>query len=76
MPEIPSNRSYAKDIFITTFIGLLIGMGYIMIRISLRGVTDIYQIEDKLGIKALGEIDAEKIKVDKKNNTKVKNKTK
>lgn len=68
MPEIPSNRSYAKDIFITTFIGLLIGMGYIMIRISLRGVTDIYQIEDKLGIKALGEIDAEKIKVDKKNN--------
>ena len=70
MPEKPSNTNYAKDIFIATFLGLVIGMGYIMIKICLRGVTDIYQIEANFGIKAFGEVDIEKIKVNKKNNKK------
>lgn len=70
LQESPNYRSYAKDILIAAFIGLVIGTGYIMLRLNLIGVTNIYQIEDNLGIKALGEIDAEKIKIDNKNNKK------
>lgn len=59
-PEIPSeasNINHKKDIFIALCIGVIIDIIYIMSIFSFSGLTNIYDIEEKLKIKALGIID-------------------
>ncbi len=59
-PEIPSeasNINHKRDIFIALFIGIIIDIIYIMSIFSFSGLTNIYDIEEKLKIKALGIID-------------------
>lgn len=56
-PEFPqkaSNINYAKDILIALFIGIVIDGVYIMIILSFRGITNIFEIEENMKIKALG----------------------
>lgn len=56
-PEFPqkaSNINYAKDILIALCIGIIIDGAYIMIVLSFRGITNIFEIEEYLKIKALG----------------------
>jgi len=59
-PEIPSeasNINHKRDIFIALCIGIIIDIMYIMSIFSFSGLTNIYDIEEKLKIKALGIID-------------------
>ncbi len=59
-PEIPSeasNINHKRDIFIALCIGIIIDIIYIMSIFSFSGLTNIYDIEEKLKIKALGIID-------------------
>lgn len=58
-PEFPqkaSNINYAKDILIALCIGIVIDGIYIMLVLSFRGITNIFEIEENLKIKALGNI--------------------
>lgn len=59
-PEIPSeasNINHKRDIFIALCIGIIIDIIYIMSIFSFSGLTNIYDIEEKLKIKSLGIID-------------------
>ena len=49
-----SNIDYTKDILIALCIGIIIDGAYIMLVLSFRGITNIFEIEEKLKIKALG----------------------
>lgn len=56
-PELPSeanNINYKKDIFTALCIGIIIDIIYIMSIFSFSGLINIYDIEEKLKIKALG----------------------
>ena len=56
-PELPSeanNINYKKDIFMSLCIGIIIDVIYIMSVFNFSGLTNIYDIEEKLKIKALG----------------------
>lgn len=67
-PELPqkaSNINHTKDILIAVFIGIIIDGAYIMIVFSFRGITNIFEIEEKFKIKALGNVNLDK-KKDKK----------
>lgn len=58
-PELPqkaSNQNYIKDILIAICVGIVIDGAYIMIILSFRGLTNIFEIEEHLKIKALGTI--------------------
>ena len=58
-PELPqkaSNLNYIKDILIAICVGIVIDGAYIMIILSFRGLTNIFEIEEQLKIKALGTI--------------------
>ena len=58
-PELPqkaSNLNYIKDILIAICVGIVIDGAYIMIILSFRGLTNIFEIEKHLKIKALGTI--------------------
>ena len=58
-PEFPqkaSNINYVKDILIALCIGIIIDCVYIMIVLSFRGITNIFEIEEYLKIKALGNV--------------------
>ncbi len=58
-PELPqkaSNLNYIKDILIAICVGIVIDGVYIMIILSFRGLTNIFEIEEYLKIKALGTI--------------------
>lgn len=58
-PEFPqkaSNLNYIKDILIAICVGIVIDGAYIMIILSFRGLTNIFEIEEHLKIKALGTI--------------------
>lgn len=54
-----SNITYAKDILIAVFIGIIIDGAYIMLILSFRGITNIFEIEENLKIKALGNVNLE-----------------
>lgn len=59
-PEIPSeasNINHKRDIFIALCIGIIIDIIYIMSIFSFSGLTNIYDIEEKFKIKALGIVD-------------------
>lgn len=58
-PELPqkaNNLNYIKDILIAICVGIVIDGAYIMIILSFRGLTNIFEIEEHLKIKALGTI--------------------
>ena len=58
-PEFPqkaSNINYVKDILIALCIGIIIDCVYIMIVLSFRGITNIFEIEENMKIKALGNV--------------------
>ena len=58
-PELPSeasNINYKKDMLIALFIGIIIDVIYIMSIFSFSGLTNIYDIEENLKIKALGVV--------------------
>lgn len=59
-PEIPSeasNINHKRDILIALCIGIIIDIIYIMSIFSFSGLTNIYDIEEKFKIKALGIVD-------------------
>ena len=62
LPQKASNINYAKDILIALIIGVIIDGVYIMLVLCFRGITNIFEIEEKLKIKALGNVDLEKAK--------------
>lgn len=58
-PELPqqaSNGSYIKDILIAVCVGIFIDGAYILIALNLKGLTNIFEIEEYLKIKALGVV--------------------
>lgn len=69
-PELPqkaSNINYAKDILTALCIGIVIDVAYIMIVLSFRGITNIFEIEEYLKIKALGIVNLDNKKNKKQN---------
>ena len=75
-PEFPqkeSNMNYAKDILIALFIGIVIDGVYIMIVLSFRGITNIFEIEENMKIKALGNVNLDNKKNNKQDSYTVKN---
>lgn len=54
-----NNITYAKDILIAVCIGIIIDGAYIMLILSFRGITNIFEIEENLKIKALGNVNLE-----------------
>lgn len=62
LPEKASNINYVKDILIALIIGVIIDGVYIMLVLSFRGITNIFEIEEKLKIKALGNVNLDKKK--------------
>lgn len=62
IPQKASNINYAKDILIALIIGVIIDGVYIMLVLSFRGITNISEIEEKLKIKALGNVNLDKVK--------------
>lgn len=75
-PEFPkkaSNINYAKDILIALFIGIVIDGVYIMIVLSFRGITNIFEIEEYLKIKALGNVNLDNKKNKKQESYTTKN---
>lgn len=56
MPQQASNQNHAKDIIISIFIGIIIGGAYVLICLSFKGVTNIFEIEEHFKIKALGTV--------------------
>lgn len=59
LPEKPSNISYVKDILICLLIGIIAYVAYIMLMLSLRGVTNGTEIENTTGLNVLGEVSLE-----------------
>lgn len=56
-PELPqqaSNGIYIKDILIAICVGIFIDGSYMVIALNFKGLTNIFEIEDYLKIKALG----------------------
>lgn len=56
-PELPqqaSNENYIKDILIAICVGIFIDGSYMVIALNFKGLTNIFEIEDYLKIKALG----------------------
>ena len=56
-PELPqqaSNGIYIKDILIAICVGIFIDGSYMLIALNLKGLTNIFEIEEYLKIKALG----------------------
>ena len=53
-PQVASNVNYLKDIAVALFIGIVIDGAYVLISLSLNGLTNILEIEKYLKIKALG----------------------
>ena len=62
LPQTACNMNYAKDILIALCVGIIIDGVYVMIALTFRGITDIYQVEENLKIKALGNVDLDKKK--------------
>ena len=67
LPQEPSNINYAKDILIALCIGIIIDGAYIMLVLSFRGITNIFEIEEYLKIKALGIVNLDNKKNKKQN---------
>ena len=61
-PQVASNVNYLKDTVVALFIGILIDGVYIIIAMGFRGLTNIFEIEEYLKIKALGIVDLDKKK--------------
>ena len=59
-PESPVNMDYTKDILIALFIGILIDGLYVVIALGCQGLTNIFEIEEFLKIKALGIVNLDK----------------
>lgn len=58
-PELPqqaSNENYIKDILIAICVGIFIDGSYMLIALNLKGLTNIFEIEEYLKIKALGVV--------------------
>ena len=58
-PELPqqaSNENYIKDILMAVCVGIFIDGVYILIALNLKGLTNIFEIEEYLKIKALGVV--------------------
>ena len=58
-PELPqqaSNENYIKDILMAVCVGIFIDGAYILIALNLKGLTNIFEIEEYLKIKALGVV--------------------
>ncbi len=75
-PEFPqkaSNINYAKDILIALCIGIIIDGAYIMLVLSFRGITNIFEIEEYLKIKALGNVNLDNKKNKKQDSYTTKN---
>lgn len=75
-PEFPqkaSNIDYTKDILIALCIGIIIDIAYIMLALSFRGITNIFEIEENLKIKALGNINFDNKKSKKQESYTTKN---
>lgn len=75
-PEFPqktSNINYAKDILIALCIGIIIDAAYIMIVLSFRGITNIFEIEENMKIKALGNVNLDSKKNKKQESYTTKN---
>lgn len=75
-PEFPqkaSNINYAKDILIALCIGIVINGIYIMLVLSFRGITNIFEIEEYLKIKALGIVNLDNKKNKKQDSYTTKN---
>lgn len=75
-PEFPqkaSNINYAKDILIALCIGIIIDGVYIMLVLSFRGLTNIFEIEEYLKIKALGIVSLDNKKNKKQDSYTTKN---
>lgn len=75
-PEFPqkaSNINYVKDILIALCIGIIIDCVYIMIVLSFRGITNIFEIEENLKIKALGIVNLDNKKNKKQDSYTTKN---
>ena len=75
-PELPqkaSNINYAKDILIALCIGIIIDGAYIMLVLSFRGITNIFEIEEYLKIKALGNVNLDNKKNKKQDSYTTKN---
>ena len=56
-PELPqqaSNENYIKDILIAICVGIFIDGSYMLIALNFKGLTNIFEIEEYLKIKALG----------------------
>ncbi|CDB31706.1 capsular exopolysaccharide family [Clostridium sp. CAG:575] len=51
-----SNENYIKDILIAVCVGIFIDGSYILIALNLKGLTNIFEIEEYLKIKALGVV--------------------
>ena len=51
-----SNENYIKDILIAVCVGIFIDGAYILIALNLKGLTNIFEIEEYLKIKALGVV--------------------
>lgn len=61
-PESPVNMDYTKDILIALFIGIIIDGLYVLIALGCQGLTNIFEIEEFLKIKALGLVNLDKKK--------------
>lgn len=75
-PEFPqkaSNINYAKDILIALCIGIIIDGAYIMLVLSFRGITNIFEIEENMKIKALGNVNLDNKKNKKQESYTTKN---
>ena len=73
LTQEPSNINYAKDILIALSIGIIIDGVYIMIVLSFRGITNIFEIEEYLKIKALGNVNLDNKKNKKQDSYTTKN---
>lgn len=51
-----SNENYIKDILMAVCVGIFIDGSYILIALNLKGLTNIFEIEEYLKIKALGVV--------------------
>ena len=75
-PEFPqkaSNIDYTKDILIALCIGIVIDGVYIMLVLNFRGLTNIFEIEEYLKIKALGNVNLDNKKNKKQDSYTTKN---
>ena len=83
-PELPqqaSNINHTKDMTIAIIIGIVIDGIYVLMGLSFYGLTNIFEIEEELKIKALGMVDLDNKKNKKQEiyitkNEKIKNQLK